>query len=81
MKRKRSFIHTFVPVLTGFMTLYLVLMGISTFLIEDKFMESFETNYNTAVTEVRQTICKTEIEKNWIVQEIPKTPPHAITLY
>ena len=41
MKRKQRIIRTFLPVLAGFLALYLVLMGIATFLIKGTFMERF----------------------------------------
>lgn len=78
MKRKKRILHTFVPVLAGFAALYLVLMTLSTFLVKEKFMESFETDYNAAIAETEETIRKTENDEEWLANGNTKD---AVTRY
>ncbi len=66
MKRKKKWIHTFLPVLAGFLALYLVLMGIATFLIKETFMERFETDFNAVIHETEETILGAERDNAWL---------------
>lgn len=49
MKHKKRWIRTFLPVLAGFLALYLVWMAIATFLVKEKFMEEFKNSYTSMI--------------------------------
>lgn len=66
MKRKKKWIHTLLPVLAGFLALYLALMGIATFLIKGTFMELFETDFNAVIHETEETILGAERDNAWL---------------
>lgn len=66
MKRKKKWIHTLLPVLAGFLALYLALVGIATFLIKRTFMEQFETDFNAVIHETEETILGAERDNAWL---------------
>lgn len=66
MKTKKKWIRTFLPVLAGFLALYLALMGIATFLIKGTFMEQFETDFNAVIHETEETILEAERDNAWL---------------
>lgn len=68
MKRKKKWIHTFLPVLAGFLALYLVLMGIATFLIKETFMERFETDFTAAIAYTETSLCSNAEYEAWLAQ-------------
>lgn len=76
MKTKKKWIRTFLPVLAGFLALYLALMGIATFLIKGTFMERFETDFTVVFNEIHETISKTEESEAWLADGKMKTAAH-----
>ena len=76
MKRKKRIIRTFLPVLAGFLALYLALMGIATFLIKGTFMERFETYFNTIFNEMEENIRDKEAKEEWLANGYLKTAAH-----
>ena len=51
MKHNKRWISTLLPVLAGFLALYLAMMALATFLIQETFMETFEKSYTSMVIE------------------------------
>lgn len=76
MRRKKRRLRTFLPVLAGFLALYLALMGIATFLIKETFMERFETDFTTAIRETEENIYNTEEEYAWLANGNRKAAAH-----
>lgn len=76
MKRKQRIIRTFLPVLAGFLALYLALMGIATFLIKGTFMERFETHFNTIFNEMEENIRNKEAKEEWLANGYLETAAH-----
>lgn len=68
MKRKKRRSHTFLPVLAGFLALYLMLMSIATFLIKEQYMDIFEASYRTIFTDLTGRIKTFENANKWMAE-------------
>lgn len=68
MKTKKKWIRTFLPVLAGFLALYLALMGIATYLIKETFMEQFETDFTAAIAYTETSLCNNAEYEAWLAQ-------------
>lgn len=67
--RNKRWIRTLVPVLAGFLALYLVMMAIATFLMQKNFMETFEESYTSMITGIGGAFIREEEEHHWIENE------------
>lgn len=83
MKHKKRGLRTFLPVLAGFLALYLVLMSITTFLMKEKFMDKFERSYTAAVAEARERIQDIGKSEKWLIEGKSRNfaSPDDISLY
>lgn len=68
MKTKKKWIRTFLPVLAGFLALYLALTGIATYLIKETFMEQFETDFTAAIAYTETSLCNNAEYEAWLAQ-------------
>ena len=80
MKCKKRWLRMFLPMLAGFLALYLVLMAVMTYLMKQTFMKKFEESYIAAAAEAEERIQSIETNKKWLA-EGKSASPDAITLY
>lgn len=65
MKHKKGWIHTFIPVLAGFLALYLVLMSIATLLVKETFMEDFKNSYTSMILGIEGSFFEIKEGDQW----------------
>lgn len=69
MKHNKRWISTLLPVLAGFLALYLAMMALATFLIQETFMETFEKSYTSMVIESEGAFIDHAEGNQWLEQE------------
>lgn len=70
MKRKKIRIRLFLPVLAAFLALYLVLMGIATFLVKENFMKDFEGMYDSMFSRIEGSLQRAVDENSRSAEEL-----------